>query len=63
MTQKPTTRKFQIPEIEGGEVFVLNPDGTRIPVEPLMVSIMAKAWLACVTGGYVYEKTRLKPEP
>jgi hypothetical protein len=58
-SQAPFRRKLQIPLREGGDIFVLNPDGTKVALEPLEAKLQAEAWFQVVAGGFVYEKTKL----
>jgi hypothetical protein len=56
----PFRRKLQIPLREGSQIFVLNPDGTKVALEPLEAKLQAEAWFQVVAGGFVFEKTRIK---
>lgn len=57
---KPFTRKLPIPIRQGSDIFVIMPDDTRVPVEPLAASQHAKAWMDVVGGAMVYEKTKIR---
>lgn len=57
--QPQNLRKLQRPLRDGSDIFVLNPDGTKVAVEPLEASNQARAWLDVVSGAMVYEKTKL----
>jgi hypothetical protein len=59
-SQAQFRRKLQIPLREGGDIFVLNPDGTKVALEPLEAKLQAEAWFQVVAGGFVFEKTRIK---
>lgn len=57
----PNTRRLQMPILDHkGRIFVINPDGTKFPLDdPLMAVNQARAWNDVCFGGYVYEKTKL----
>lgn len=59
-TPRPTTRKLPIPLREGSDIFVIMPDGERVPVEPLAASSHAQAWAEVVAGAFCYEKTKIR---
>jgi hypothetical protein len=44
---------------EGGDIFIEMPDGSVIPVEPIMASTLAQEWVEAVAGAMVHEKTKL----
>lgn len=56
---KPFLRKLPIPEREGSDIYVVNPDGSRIRLEPLEAKLQAEAWSEVIFGAFVYEKTKL----
>jgi hypothetical protein len=58
-SQAPSRRKLQIPLREGGDFFVLDTDGKKVPLTALEVSNAAKAWVEISCGAMVYEKTKL----
>jgi hypothetical protein len=51
-------RLLQIPLREGSEVFVLNPDGAKVPVSRLEAVTQARAWNDVCFGAFVYELPR-----
>jgi hypothetical protein len=53
------TRLLQWPIRENGKIFVINPDGSKQFVEPLMAKNQAMAWLDVTAGGYVWHETKL----
>jgi len=56
----PNPRRLPRPIREGSDIFVLNPDGTKVALEPLEAKLQAEAWFQVVAGGFVFEKTRVK---
>ena len=58
-TQTPNLRSLPVPIRDGGDIFAIMPDGSRIAVEPLAASSHAQAWAAVVAGAMVFEKTKL----
>lgn len=55
----PPRRKLPIPIREGSDIFVLNPDGSKVALDALEAKLQAQAWFEVVSGGYVFERTRL----
>jgi hypothetical protein len=53
-------RKLPLPIREGSDIFVINPDGTKVALEPLEAKLQAEAWFQVVSGAFVFEKTRIK---
>lgn len=58
-TPNLTTRKLPIPVRNGGDIFAIMPDGSRVKVDPLAAVTHARAWNDVVFGGYVHERTKL----
>jgi len=56
---KNPPRKLPIPIREGSDIFVLNPDGSKVALDALEAKVQAQAWFEVVSGGYVYEKTKI----
>jgi hypothetical protein len=52
----PFLRKLQIPLREGGKLYALNPDGTKIPVSRLEAVTQARAWCDVCFAGFVAER-------
>ena len=55
----PQRRKLPIPIREGSDIFVLNPDGTKIALDALEAKVQAEAWNNVVMGAFVFEKSRI----
>lgn len=57
----PNRRLFQRPIIDPkGRIFVINPDGSKFPVDdPLMFVNTVRAWNDVALGAYVHERTKL----
>jgi hypothetical protein len=51
----PHRRLLQIPLREGSDIFVLNPDGAKVPVSRLEAVTQARAWNDACFGAFVYE--------
>lgn len=56
----PQRRKLPIPIREGSDIFVLNPDGSKVALDALEAKVQAEAWSNVVMGAYVFEKTKLR---
>ena len=56
----PNRRLLPLPIRDGSDIFVIMPDGERVPVEPLAASSHAKAWVEVCAGAFCYEKTRIR---
>lgn len=56
----PNTRRLQMPIYDHkGRIFVINPDGSKVEIEPLMAANHARAWLDVVAAVYVWHETKL----
>jgi len=55
-SQPPNRRRLQTPLREGSAVFVLNPDGTKVPVTRLEAVTQARAWNDVCFGAFVAER-------
>ena len=55
-SQAPFRRKLQTPLREGSDIFVLNPDGTKVPVTRLEAVTQARAWNDVCFGAYVFQE-------
>lgn len=51
------TRTLPIPIREGRQVYVIMPDGQKVPIDPLVASEHMKAWVGVIGGLYVREET------
>lgn len=60
-TPEPRRRKLPIPIREGGKVYAILPDDSRVEIEILTAASHARAWTECVTGVAVWEQTRVRP--
>ena len=58
-SQAPQKRKLAIPVREGSDIFVLNPDGSKVALDALEAKVQAQAWFEVVSGAMVFEKTKL----
>ena len=58
----PFRRKLQIPLREGSQIFVLNPDGTKVPVTRLEAVNQARAWNDVCFGAYVFQELPAETE-
>jgi len=58
--QGTPARKLPIPLREGSDIFVLNPDGSKVALDALEAKVQAEAWNSVISGAYVYEKTRVR---
>lgn len=57
LTSPPLNRrKLQTPLREGSDIFVLNPDGTKVPVTRLEAVTQARAWNDVCFGAFVAER-------
>jgi hypothetical protein len=61
-SQVPFRRKLQIPLREGSQIFVLNPDGTKVPVTRLEAVNQARAWNDVCFGAYVFQELPAETE-
>lgn len=53
-------RKLPVPIREGSDIFVLNPDGSKVALDALEAKVQAEAWNSVISGAFVYEKTRVR---
>lgn len=58
---EPYKRQLPIPVREGGRIYAVMPDNSRVEVEILAAASHARAWTNCVTGVAVWEQTRVRP--
>lgn len=59
--QGTPARKLPIPLREGSDIFVLNPDGSKVALDALEAKVQAQAWFEVVSGAMVYAKVDEAP--
>lgn len=55
----PQRRKLPIPIREGSDIFAIMDDGSKVALDALEAKVQAQAWFEVVSGGYVFEKTKI----
>lgn len=52
-------KRLPYPIRRGGRIFIEHEDGSEEEVPPLTAKLYAAAWFDVVSGGYVYERTKV----